>query len=238
MQDLTYNTEIEKELFREWVIAVAEELTYNIGSDISYDTALDLLIGEDGELNPDEGGYPRYYGHPFEVESSGNDLIYHLYRQAFEPDEAGQPTTPGNYLRLYTSLYDEGHGVGDCAGILEAQKTLSTQDQETKLLPDRLLFHDNYVYIKDLACTSEEDLLELYKRIRATQINDPAANLSPESLHIARQANNAASEVDLAVILMGLAGDVVTTRLTRAEQDMYYHVLDALQAPDEKNSGK
>lgn len=42
-------------------------------------------------------------------------------------------------------------------------------------------------------------------------------------------------ELDRAIRSMAAAGEVVSSRLTRAEESMYYAVLDALQAQNEEN---
>ena len=55
-------------------------------------------------------------------------------------------------------------GEANCAGLLTARRA-RYGDPEVEVLPDTLLFHDAYIYIKDLACEGETDLLGLYRCI-------------------------------------------------------------------------
>ena len=219
-----------EEDFANWVTSVAEELTAGRRKSTPYGEALALLVGPDGRLLPDDEGYPVAYGYPEYIQEEGTELVRILYEAAFEPDqktekEAGRVHAS---LRLYPNIYDPEKGIGECVGVMESRTSSPAGG-----LPDRLVFNAGYIYVKGLACSSEAELFDLYKGILERRIEEPARDLaedlSAKALDIARQANLAESDRDLAVTLLGLAANAVSEHLTRAEESMYYHVLDALQ---------
>ena len=161
--NLTFSSPDEEAGYKAWIKHLAGELDF-LSPDYaaSHTNCVGVLIGdneEPGQLSPGEDGYPVFYGAPFVEQATADDLLYYLYRAAFEPAEEREHRRGRTraYLRVYANVYDLEKGAGNCAGIIDHGLACERADI--------LIFHDAYIYMKDLSCETEPDLLNLYRRI-------------------------------------------------------------------------
>lgn len=168
----------EEGSFREWVARVTGEMDYQGPGEIqSHEENVRILIGSEedpGLLFPDKDGYPNFYGFPFVEQETADDAVYHLYRSAFEPEETteqGRGRTAA-YVRVYATVDVADKGRISCAGVMTSRYALATKPSGAVpvRLPDALVFHEPLIYMKDLACSTEDDLLDLYRAIRSSKV--------------------------------------------------------------------
>jgi hypothetical protein len=177
----------EREAFGEWVERLAGELDYhNPAQTYSHEESLRVLVGsedEPGELYPDAEGYPSFYGFPFVEQKTADDVVYHLYRTAFEPEEAAERESgrTAAYVRVYATVDVMDKGQISCAGVMISRYPLASDASGSSRasLPDTLVFHETFAYMRDLACRSEADLLDLYRAVRASKVGHKDDSQTP-----------------------------------------------------------
>lgn len=178
---LNFESEQDKEAFNRWLESVAGEMNSSSGYfDSEEDDVLTQLIDpEEGYLAPDnDEGFPNFYNFPVTDQIRADDFVYYLYNAAFEPDV----TVDCNYGRTdstvltYPSVWDIPRGEANCVGVLVSRRP-RYNGPPAKTLPDTLLFRANYIYIGNFTCQSEQDLLELYRRIMRSRVYTPAPSL-------------------------------------------------------------
>lgn len=172
----------EKAHFLDWADGVASEMDLmpvSIPSASDPAAAFKVLVGnadEPGHLYPDELGHPHFYDYPLVDQKTADDTIYHLYATAFRTAEQAEHDRGGRaaYLRTYVTVDTMDKGQVSAAGILTARRPhvhpeTGVPPSEPSHLPDKLLFHETRLYIDELACENEADLLGLFRLITSSK---------------------------------------------------------------------